>query len=315
MKTITPIISTLLLMFIPHVVVASSRFDVSADYDNETKKPTPRILFEWFYDEEGHFGSGIEFKMTTSQKEKKVDGFDESKYASTYDEVLVRPNILNYWFKFGSLLPFVGVGLEYRKIANSEFGYFHLPEELGGTWVSFDNKIDIQAIFPALRAGVYIENDAINANASMDYYPSYWLDVKQNTSFHPIVDESGKTSGSSWQTNAGHLHADLQWKTGIIIEPLLKADFNFWSTAYDIKTLNYAQTSASFSFQDARVRTDYLSALVTANIALRVDIFQRMTPYLGIGLVWNKAKTTSSGKTSEESGSSLIFDIGIRTTY
>lgn len=305
------LVKTLLIFFIflifTPALFANDRFEFKTDYNEETKDIMPLLDWVWYYNK--YLFSSLEASYLNTQTSKKLEGFSESNWATVYKEMVIKPNIISVSLDLGNMQPFLGLTIEYKDIDRTEFGYFHLSNALGGDWVAFENKTEINAILPFLRLGLNYTSDFFDSYTDLDLMPSYWLEMNQDTIFKPIVADPGIKSSTSWQDPGLTLTQEVYFKSGSYFNFFIDGIISFWSAKYDLKTLEY--TDDTFSFKDSNISTLFSYYAFSINVVFaKFDYFSGLKPFVGIGYSWDRIKDRNEGPIKKED--SIRFNFGLK---
>lgn len=267
--------------------IKDDRFEVSINYNPENNNTQPFFKWTWFHN--NAWFSGLEAAYLTKQTSEKVDGFSESRLATVYEEINFKFNILSGRLFWGDFYPYLGFGVEYRNLNRTEFGYIHLPANLGNYWVSFENKSDINAfLFPFTLSINYLSSN-IDTYTKIDFSPKYHTQVKQDTFFKPIIAENGTTSSRQWQGPGFTISQEFYFKTDLPIDFFIYGEYSLLRFKYDLKTLGVENNS--FVFTDSKIDSRFSNYRIAVNFVLKeLDLFGNLKPFLGIGYNWEKAE-------------------------
>ena len=298
----------LLLLMIVSVNLFAVDFNVNAETD-DSGKPNPSFSFFFDWDENKTYYSGISFKKIVSSDSSSIEGFSESKNVTLYDEYNLNVSFINYRLNLDSISLIFGFDSEFRKIENSEVGYFLLPAAMTGQWVSFDNNIKINALMPGFNLGFKFENSIFKIDLIGKYIPFYYLGVKQKTYFRPIINGCGEKTSNSYTSNAFEINSNLIVNLGMIT-PWLSAYHSFWTTEHDLKSLQYTSATTSFSFSDKTEIAKHTESKLILNFLLNSEsLFGNMRPYIGGGYRKQSHSSELGDKIEKESEWIITFGV------
>lgn len=296
------------MIFIMVSQLSAVEFSVNAETD-DSGKPNPSFSFFFDWDESKTYYSGIAFKKIVSSDSSSIEGFSESKNVTLYDEYNLNVSLINYRFNLNSLSLIFGFDSEFRKIENSEVGYFLLPAAMTGQWVSFENNIKINALMPGFNLGFKFEDSIFKFDLIGKYIPFYYLGVKQKTYFRPIINGYGEKTSNSYTSNAFEINSNLIVNLGMIT-PWFSVYHSAWTTEYDLKSLQYTSATSTFRFSDKTEIAKHTESKLILNFLINSEsLFGKMRPYIGGGYRKQSHSSELGDKTEKESEWIITFGV------
>ena len=304
-KSFTLLFKVLALLLLP-LISSAADFSIRGDYNQTTKSMDPDFALSWNWDE--NFTSAVDGIYSKTVTIAKLDNFAESNIATESKQWYGRINYLCYNIHLTELTGFIGLTGEFDSIKNKDFGYFQLDSinygAYNSAWVNFENNVSITAYVPFLTTGFRFINPVIFTVLRFDYYPAYYLKVKQNTVFHPIISEPGTTENSCFKNMGYKLDFDLKInsKKYIFVDLVARIRSNYMRTTYTLEQLDYNPGSTSFYFVKGKVDTSAMETSVIGGISISNEMFGSYTPVLAFGQarVTNKDYISKKSETKKE---------------
>lgn len=298
--------------------LSAAEFSVRGDYNSESKSLSPYYSLNWFWN--STFSSGLDAKYSKDIVLSKIDGFSQSNDATEIKIWDFRANVLSYNFTWDRLLVSIGGTGSYKYIKKGEFGYFKIsavddpywastPQD--STWVVFDNDVEIKALMPIITAGIKYKNSWFNAVFRGDVFPSYYLKVKQDTEFDPIIPQHGLSNESKWQKAGYAMCIDLAFNTSpfIFVDLVLRGEFDYIRTDYSLDLLGYNNSNDTFFFNKGNVDVSEMNNSFIIAASFSNPIFGEISPLIGFGK--NQVINRDHKKDKSETENQWIMTFGM----
>ena len=304
---------TLLLSFLFSQLYAQNLAQTTISFnidDNQNINPT--IFIPFYYGKDKQFYSAIGYLSSNTQKVEKIDKFSDSKnaYISTTKELML--NVLSYQTKIFNYQTSVGISTIFIDRVDNEFGYIHDTENIFNQstdeYISFDNEINIDIQSYAIDADITIPiGKYFDSRLSITISPYTKLKVKQSTFFKPLIDEVGKSNGSTTQNISYSVRYDAVIKTDTFFDIGFMSSYSNRPLKYDIAQLEYINNN--YQFEKSRVNIKETTLKYVVKLLLNIKVIGELKPSIGYGIERLKVKDNLTNKIDLSNEKIVVFGV------
>ena len=256
-----------------------------------------------------NYFSGLGFRSRTITEQGKISVFANSRVGTFSQDQRVLLNLLTYQSGGEGTEYTAGGSLERIDIDKFQFGFFELPEALGGDLVAFDNTIEIAVTRIKLLGDATWKffSESLFLRLGAELSPVSQLEVKQRTRFQPIVAETGKSSSSSAQDLAYGVRFDSMVKIEGLMGIGLTAFYEFLPLSYELVILGVEDNQ--FVFVPADIEVEEITTRIALRFVSDLAATGDMHPYIGFGSETLVSKDVKNGGESTETRGLLLVGI------
>ena len=271
----------------PEESANSNRFNLNLSYVSSSGfYPSLDIL--WHYDP--NYFSSIYGSYTLQSEKKSLKGYDGSKYASFSKTLQVGAEIFGFYALRQPAFIALSFGLEYKRIKTEEFGFYDIKTAT----VNFENDVTIHTIFPFLRLRADKETSRIQNNFALTFFPTYYLLMKQESLFRPILPTKNINESDDMQMPAAEFSdeffIDFKQAGGLLISGNLLV----WQAKYISTVLK--QKEGSYSYGTAKIKQTFVEYYAALEYVIPFHIVAGIYPKLGIGFSGSTEFRENDGK-------------------
>lgn len=267
--------------------VNSNRFNLNLSYVSSSGfYPTLDLL--WHYNP--LYFSSLYGSYGLQSEKKSLKEYAGSKYAVFSKTLQVGSEIFGFYPLRRPAFIALSFGLEYKRVKSEEFGFYDTNQ----TTVNFENDVTLHAIFPFLRLRADNKSGMINNNFALTFFPTYYLIMKQESMFKPILPQKNTNESDSFQMPAAEFSdeflLDFKQAGGLLISGNLLV----WQAKYVSTVLK--QKESSYSYGTAKIRQTFVEYYAAVEYVIPFNIVAGIYPKLGIGFSGSTEFRENDGK-------------------
>ena len=251
-----------------------------------------------------YWGDGTLFSAigysTSSSSNIYDDSIDKTLTSSIQSHLWM--NVINYQTtKVKGFNYSIGFVIDYKNIRTDEFGTF----TYSGT-NKVENSIQLDTYSAALNLEVSYKKIADILSLRLGTYitPYTYLSVNQKTTYDPLINGEGSSTGSKSQDISYTLMFDAYVETGIFVDISLSATYEHLPLTYDVAAPYYNGTN--YAFQNVEYKTVDNTAEINLKFVFPEIKIAGMKPMIGYSRI-NYDSTLNGSDLNYENENRYLF--------
>lgn len=267
--------------------INSNRFNIDLSYVSSSGF-YPSLDLLWHYNP--LYFSSLYGSYTLQSEKKSLQEYEGSKYAVFSKTFQVGAEIFGFYLLRRPAFIALSFGLEYKRVKNEEFGFY----DTESATVNFENDVTLHTIFPFLRLRADKEKGRIQNNFALTFFPTYYLMMKQESRFKPIIQTENINESDDFQMPAAEFSDEFFLDFKQFGGLLMSGSLLVWQAKYNSTVIK--QNNNSYSYAEAGIRQTFIEYWASVEYVIPFHIVAAIYPKLGIGFSGSTEFRENDGK-------------------
>ncbi|MDR0454501.1 MAG: hypothetical protein LBH05_06800 [Deferribacteraceae bacterium] len=249
------------------------------------------------------FYSVMGLHIYNTSESTTLSSFSESRNAIFSREIEATLSPIGYRNSVSFFSYFLSLNYNYRNTERKEFGYIHLPNVLGGDWVSHENNVNFDIHSVSLSAAIVYRAGNLYVKLSAAGSPWHYMNLKQDTMMKPIISNDADLKTSSTGKGLSYqLLADTGYKFNEYLGIKVYLGYDFLPLKYDLELADYEAATSTFYFAKERIDEENIKIIYGAQLFFPAISAAKLSPTIGYEIreIYVKYKNSDSSSGSIE---------------